>query len=271
MKNFINTIKWFFRIVKDLIKQSKTTKNTNKSNYSWIQFTSRIMSFNIRRDTPSDNNWPNRRDNIIKFINEQHPGIICIQEAMPHMYKYLDNKLTGDYASYFTDVFTGGSKGALVSEGLAIFVSKERYTIKDYDFVRISDKFGFENKHWRIYQWMKLEDNNTGEYIYVFNTHLDHKDQDARKKGFDMIQSKISNLSGNEVVFVCGDFNAEISWPEMREFAEYFDNTYINEETSIKGRYIVDHVFSKNIGFNEYIRYINNLSDHYPVMLICDK
>ena len=148
---------------------------------------------------------------------------------------YLKNQLI-DYNSYFTDAFTGGSKGAIISEGLSIFYSKDKYYLHEQGFIRLNDKFGFETKNWRICQWMKLATKRvynkpyTYEEIYVFNTHLDHKDREARRIGLEKILAKIEEikqfknyLPTKSKFFICGDFNMEISWYDwFKDFAKQF-------------------------------------------------
>lgn len=258
----MNSIKYFFRILKDLIFGFIVSVRE----FYPDRTCTKIMSFNIRRDTPSDNNWTSRRSKIVDFIYNQCPDIICMQEVMPHMYKYLDTKLGLDYRSRFVDAFTGGSKGFILTEGLAIFV-RNKFHILDSGYIRLYKGFGFETKYWRICQWVALKNNN--EITYVFNTHLDHLDPNARQKGLTLIHEKIKEIVPESAkVFVCGDFNCEIS--EMKSsFLKDYNYNYFPIGTMVNKKKCIDYIFSKNVkGIPQLFEV--NLSDHYPIMLTFD-
>ena len=86
MNNFIDTIKWFFRITKENFiykKPNPVVINHNRNNLS-------IMTFNIRRDVLKDgiNNWQYRKENIVKMIQEESPDIICMHYSISLKQKY---------------------------------------------------------------------------------------------------------------------------------------------------------------------------------------
>lgn len=274
----MKTIKWLFRILKDLIKKFKLVTHTNGNDYQSDPVY--VMSFNIERDKPSKNDWQKRRELIDDLIYELAPNIICMQEVMPHQYKYLKNQLI-DYNSYFTDAFTGGSNGAIISEGLSIFYSKDKYYLHEQGFIRLNDKFGFETKNWRICQWMKLSTKRvydkpyTYEEIYVFNTHLDHKDREARRIGLQKILAKIEEIKQSKdylpqsKFFICGDFNMEISWYDwFKDFAKQFSSTHFKEGTILGNNVCIDYIFTQNV-IPEYACLRTVMSDHYPITCKC--
>ena len=260
----MNSIKYFFRILKDLIFGFTVSVRE----FYPDRTCTKIMSFNIRRDTPSDNNWTNRRSKIVDFIYNQCPDIICMQEVMPHMYKYLDTKLGLDYRSRFVDAFTGGSKGFILSEGLTIFV-RNKFHILDSGHIRLHKGFGFETKYWRICQWVVLENNN--EITYVFNTHLDHLSKEARREGIKKILAKIEELKQTErylptksKFFICGDFNTQIQDEEMSELNKWSCN-YVTDGTMVNRKRCIDYIFTQNV-IPEYDCPQVIMSDHYPII-----
>lgn len=270
----MNCIKWFFRVIKDLlIKHEQDNADLNL-----LKEPHKIMCFNVERDKSSKNDWPNRRDSIIELINREKPTIICMQELMPHQFKFLNSRLAKNYDSYFIDAFTGRSKGMIVSEGLSIFYAKDKYHLMDKGFIRLTDKFGFENKHWRICQWIKLgikrDFSREAKYeeLYIFNTHLDHKSRDARKDSIDMILNVIDSfkdcidyLPTKSKFFICGDFNAEITWNDLSKLSDW-NSYYFNEGTIIDRNVCIDYIFTQNVN-GEYKRINTKLSDHYPIIL----
>ena len=104
MSDFKQTMKWLSRVTKD------NFNNVVNDNIS-ITFDKgfKIMSFNIRRDSYTDdlNNWEYRKSAIVEMISEVAPDIICMQEVMPHMAKYLSKQLSKYYDSCGVECFTG--------------------------------------------------------------------------------------------------------------------------------------------------------------------
>ena len=268
---------WLFRIIKDLTK-----KNSNycTSLHEFVKDSINVMSFNIERDKPEKNDWPIRREKIIDFILNETPGILCIQEAMPHQYKYLSERLH-NYNSFYRDAFTKGSKGAIVSEGLAIFYAKDKYYSMEEGVINLSDKFGFKNENWRICHWVKLGTkrdfsnlNYTYEEVYVFNTHLDHKSKEARRIGIQKILNFIKNIKEKDThflptktkFFICGDFNAQIMDEEMIELRTW-NTDYVSDGTMINRKKCIDYIFTDTNCEYNCIREI--MSDHYPITAKC--
>ena len=270
-------IKWLIRVIKDLIVKFKPITYTNNNDYQSDPVY--VMSFNIERDKPEKADWPKRRELIDDLIYELAPNIICMQEVMPHQYKYLKNQLI-DYNSYFTDAFTGNSKGLIVSEGLSIFYSKDKYHLHEQGFIRLSDKFGFKTENWRICQWMKLEIKRVFdkpyiyEEIYVFNTHLDHLNKEARREGIRKILAKIEEIKQSKdylptksKFFICGDFNAQIQDEEMSELTNWL-KYYFLEGTMVNRKKCIDYIFAQNVK-PEYYCLRTIMSDHYPIIAKC--
>ena len=105
------------------------------------------MSFNIERDKPSKNDWPERRELIDDLIYEIAPNIICMQEVMPHQHRYLRNNTLGDYSMFFTDTITKNSVGLIISEGLLI-AFKDKYAVEECDYINLSNCFSKVFKTW---------------------------------------------------------------------------------------------------------------------------
>lgn len=266
----METLKWLFRVIKDLIIQSKDFKLSKEVfDNKETTDTKKVISFNIERDKASKNDWPIRREQIVSFIREESPDIICMQEVMPHQHRYLRNNTLGDYSMFFTDTITKNSVGLIISEGLLI-AFKDKYAVKECDYINLSNCFGFKTKHWRICQILKLR--NKKEIVYVFNTHLDHIDREARNEGFRKILDRINHIknsddfdASNTKFFICGDFNTEITWDEVaNSFAKQFNCMYFSDGTVVDKTICIDYIFTNIEGNYNCIR--EEMSDHYPVI-----
>ena len=246
-----------------------------------------IITFNIRRDSPNDgeNNWEYRKNAIINMILDKKPSIICMQECMPHMWKYLYNTLKLDYKEYSIDCYNKKSllKSKLfISEGIGILYDYEKYHCLNKGYIKLHKGFGFDTKYWRICQYIQLMNKITGEVFYVFNTHFEHKTRDARYNACKLIHNKIQEICKDYPVYICGDFNAEPYWtsnlePLVNNYKCSLDKCTNKGIGTISGfgkptRINIDLCFYKNTEINSsYIineSYNSNyLSDHYPVMI----
>ena len=85
----------------------------------------KVMTYNIRLDTPSDgeNAWPNRKEFLTSQVLFLAPDILGVQEATPHQVTYLDSVLS-NYATIGRGR-DGGNKG----EHSNIYYNTERLTV----------------------------------------------------------------------------------------------------------------------------------------------
>ena len=277
----MKTIKWLFRIIKSNF--SKIPCIIRDLNHN----TRDIITFNIRRDSPNDgeNNWEYRKDAIINMILDKKPSIICMQECMPHMWKYLYHTLKLYYGEYSVDAFNKKSlldSKLFISEGVGILYDHEKYHCLDKGYIKLHKGFGFDTKYWRVCQYMGFHDLITNEKFYIFNTHLEHKTRDARHKACELIHNKIQEICKDYPVYICGDFNAETYWNDNLEPLVYNYKCSLDKCTNksvgtVCGfgkptRINLDLCFYKNteIDSSHIITdsYNNKyLSDHYPVII----
>src|SRR5690606_26090631 len=70
--------------------------------------------------------------------------------------------------------------------------------------------------------WLKLKDTQApGEpVLWFFNTHFDHRGEQARRESAALVRNKVAELTSGERAIVTGDFNAaEGSRPYQNLFA----------------------------------------------------
>lgn len=270
--------KYNLGILKDFIKYS-FTKNKRIDLFKNNPF--KIISLNLRRDVYTDkqNSWKYRKEKIVEFIKTEQPHIICSQEVMPHMYKYLLTELGEMYDGYTVASFFGCKLNYLpipTTLGNMILYDKHKYELLDKGKFWLSTTPKIISRSWgasepRTCVWVCLYDKNTGKKFYVFNTHLDHKSQEARENSLPLIVNKIQEIAGNYDIYLMGDFNALIE--DLTPLNGAFDSTYN---------------YNKNLTFNSfhnkltksldaiYFRFGNKfnvdipnikISDHTPVII----
>ncbi|MEX2513852.1 MAG: endonuclease/exonuclease/phosphatase family protein [Cyclobacteriaceae bacterium] len=250
----------------------------------------KVATFNIRYDNPEDdpNTWDNRKDVVANLILFHGFDIFGIQEGLSHQVSDLDERLPDhDY------VGVGRDDGKLIGEYTAIFYHKDKYKILDSETFWLAVDPGFPNVGWdaalpRICTWAKMEEINSKEKFYVFNTHFDHIGTEARKQSAALIIKKINEIVEKDTpVILTGDFNVDHHNEsyQMLKNSENLKDTYETAEivyanngttngfdiTQSRNRFI-DHIFvSKKIDVKRYgvltDTYHNRFpSDHFPVM-----
>ena len=184
-----------------------------------------IMSTNVRYYTPTDffkKSWFYRAELIATDIASVAPDIISFQEMNAIHYNYLQDVMPG-YASLMAY-----RDKTLMKEACAIFYRSDRFEKIESGHFWLSETPDVMSKDWgsahyRICVYVCLKDRNTGKEFIVFNTHLDHKSEEARIKGIEVVLDKISEL-GNRPALLMGDFNAKENSNTIKSTKEKFDD-----------------------------------------------
>lgn len=177
-----------------------------------------VMSFNIRYGTANDgeNSWPNRDHLVMQVFEDRQASIVGVQEALafqldeiteahPH-YGVIgvgrnDGKTKGEYAAilYDTHAFAVDASGT--------------FWLSDTPEVVASTSWG--NSITRICTWARLIDRDSGDAVYAFNAHYDHRSQESREQSSRLILDRIASRTHHDPVVLMGDFNAGESNPAI--------------------------------------------------------
>ena len=171
----------------------------------------RVMTFNIRFDTPSDgiNAWPNRRDWVAGLIRFHAPDAVGVQEALAHMLTELDARLPG-----FARLGVGRTDGRQGGEFSAILYRTDRLALLDSGTFWLSPtpevpgSKGWDAAFERVATWAHFRDRRTGCRHLHLNTHFDHMGELARQESARLIRRRLAELAGGDPVVVTGDLNA---------------------------------------------------------------
>lgn len=172
-----------------------------------------VITYNIRLDVAVDgeNAWPLRKDYLSSQIQFYEPDIFGIQEPRPNQVVDISTMLPK-----YNQVGIG-REGEGKGESTNIFYKKDRFMLKESNTFWLSETPNIISKGWdaaynRVCSYVLLKDKKSKKYIWVFNTHLDHKGEEARTKSIELILSKIAELNTkNYPVIFMGDFNSEPS------------------------------------------------------------
>ena len=170
-----------------------------------------VMSYNIRLNVESDgvNQWSNRKEFWMDQVGFHHPDFMGVQEARPDQMKDIKAGLQG-----YDFIGVGRDDGVDAGEYSAIFYRVTRWKVLESSTFWLSETPGEPSKSWdaaypRVCTYGKFEELESGEVVWVFNTHLDHIGEVARLEGVKLILSRIASLTaGKDLVFFTGDFNA---------------------------------------------------------------
>jgi endonuclease/exonuclease/phosphatase family metal-dependent hydrolase len=172
----------------------------------------RIMTFNVRYDTPSDgaNAWPHRRDWVAALIRFHAPDAVGVQEALAHMLSDLDARLPG-----FARVGVGRADGGTRGEFSAILYQTDRLELLDSGTFwlsptpEVAGSKGWDAAIERIATWARFRDRRTGCRHLHLNTHFDHVGEQARQESARLIRRRTAALADGIPVVVTGDLNAD--------------------------------------------------------------
>lgn len=250
----------------------------------------KLMTYNIRLNTDADgeNSWPKRTDFLTSQILFYEPDILGIQEALPEQVSDLDSLLM-DY-DHFGKARETDNKG----EASSIFYRKEKFTLFDEGTFWLSETPDIVSRGWdaacnRVCTYGLFYDKINKNFLWVFNTHLDHMGEQARSNGLRLIINKISDINPNKypVVFM-GDLNSTPDSERIRDLMNYMDDcrslcitkpfgpsaTFNGFDFCKKPESFIDYIFiSKNSNYQ--VRKFGVLtdskdlkypSDHYPVL-----
>ena len=246
-----------------------------------------IMSFNIRYDNEYDkeNSWQDRKEDVVNLIIKHQASIIGIQEALINQLMYIDSSLTS-----YTYIGVGREDGKEKGEFSPIFYDSTIYKVITNSTFWLSETPGSISVGWdaaleRICSYGLLENRETKERFWVFNTHFDHIGKKARVKSARLILDKIEKLNEDEVpVILMGDLNSTPKEKPIRMLKEVLNDA---SELAIKSHgeltfngfredgdwKRIDYLFVKNISIESYQviedRRSNDqfISDHFPILI----
>ncbi len=243
----------------------------------------KIVTFNIRCDFEQDgkNNFCYRKPLILDKLQREKPDIICFQEVLPHVARWLKEKLDEYY------VIGCARSETLEDEQVSVAYRKDRINLMKMDTYWLSEtpeipasRYPNQSPCPRICTEALLEDQKTKQVFRVVNTHLDHEGPEARVQGLRQIMKKLDGerFFAKAPVILTGDMNAE---PDSEEMAVMKAYPFVNVTRDIgvtfhdymRGAPLVsiDYIFVKGEFTCRHIEKWTDekdgvyLSDHYPV------
>lgn len=183
----------------------------------------RVMSYNIRYGTANDgeNHWEKRKDFLIETIRAFNPDLLGTQETLGFQRDYLSEKLSG-----YEALGVGRDDGKEKGEMTALYFKRSRFEKLDGGHFWLSETPDVPgSKSWdtsltRMVTWVRLRDKlqPKARPIMFFNTHFDHRGEQARVESAKLIRRKAEEAAKTYRVIVTGDFNAGEDNPAYQAF-----------------------------------------------------
>lgn len=201
-----------------------------------------VMSFNIRVDTGNTfkgdpDCWIERESILQKFLKNEQPDLLGVQEAMYHQIPAIQEGLSSKY-SYIGESRDSSALGELGP----IFYNTERLHLNHWEQLWLSDDPTIpESNTWgsdavRIVTWGNFTDKMTGRNFTAANTHLDHISEYSRIRSAELL---VNLFSGYIPIVLTGDFNAD-SKQEPKEYdvlTQEFQDVFITSPHHLNPRY----------------------------------
>ena len=246
-----------------------------------------LATFNVR--CPVDktpHSWQERKTRCIDVIQKNRFDIFGVQEAVK--LQLDDFTASGEY------LYTGGGRNDFKNSGefSAILYRKDRFELLKSGTFGLSEKPEIPGyKSWktacpRIATWGLFLDKKSNRKFVYYNTHLDHKSEEARVKGIELLVNHAKkNMPGTPLI-ISGDFNAKPDSKTYQTASSFLDDSAKVSNSGHKGppgtfhgygkyktKVPIDDIFvSKDFKVQEHwtddTRYQEGFpSDHYPVIV----
>ena len=171
-----------------------------------------IMSYNIKyaNENDGENSWSNRKEHITNQLKFYEPDIFGVQEALLEQLEHFE-----DHLDNYEYLGVGRDDGKNKGEFSAIFYKEDKFDVLQKNTFWLSDTPSKPSKGWdaafpRVCTYALFEKEDSEKKFWVFNTHFDHRGDEARAKSAKLILKKISEINKSEypVIFM-GDLNLE--------------------------------------------------------------
>jgi endonuclease/exonuclease/phosphatase family metal-dependent hydrolase len=185
----------------------------------------KVMSFNIRFDNPQDvpNHWSARLPLVERYLNDEMPDIMGVQEALYHQNEDILRILPG-----YAYVGTGRDDGQRGGEFSSLFFRTDVFELLEHSQFWLSENphtpgsIGWEAILPRVVAWAHLRHKHSGQNIFVFNTHYSHVSDMARRRSMEFMSGMMKEIAGEAPVIVTGDFNIRKGSSLYNDMVDHF-------------------------------------------------
>lgn len=184
----------------------------------------RIMSFNVRYNTPKDlgeNSWDARKEAVVNLIKQMSPDVVGLQEPRTIQRAYIKESLP-EYA-YMEAPGTGDGRGGNVG----LIYRSDKFEKVDGGWFYLgptpdipSPAFDAPDSTWRVTIWAKLRDKKSGKEFTALSTHLPVRTKPhlaaepyvkSRFHASQLNVKRLKDVAGEDgTCFIVGDMNCSL-------------------------------------------------------------
>lgn len=184
----------------------------------------RIMSFNVRYNTPKDlgeNSWDARKGAVVNLIKQMSPDVVGLQEPRTIQRAYIKESLP-EYA-YMEAPGTGDGRGGNVG----LIYRSDKFEKVDGGWFYLgptpdipSPAFDAPDSTWRVTIWAKLRDKKSGKEFTALSTHLPVRTKPhlaaepyvkSRFHASQLNVKRLKDVAGEDgTCFIVGDMNCSL-------------------------------------------------------------
>ena len=252
-----------------------------------------VLTYNMKFESEAGGGdpvytWERRLPGIVKSFEDYNADIVGSQELRKWQLDELMSDLSDKYA------YVGEPRYLEDDEHSVIIYNQERFEYLEGDTIWLSETPEIVgSKSWdtslpRIVTYGKFIDTLTDIELYVFNTHLDHRSELARKNGLALIVDLMLEFEDYPIILT-GDFNMNLdseNFVALTERSDLYNDTFSPFEDQFDPNGLTSHGFMGGIEGKaiDFIFYTTSsftlektiivrdkwedrffLSDHYPV------
>ncbi|MBQ7095536.1 MAG: endonuclease/exonuclease/phosphatase family protein [Clostridia bacterium] len=256
--------------------QTKVTDEQGNSYYAEDRL--KVISYNIRYTNDKNGHSIKERAPRLKKVLEKYDAdLLGIQEFTPKWEKHLP--LFEEQYDYVLNY-----RSSEDVEAAPIFWKRSKFKLLDHGLFWLSEtpeqeSRGWGAKHWRICQWVKLENRQSGSAFYFLNTHFDFEDAPQVGSARLLIEKAQTDFKDAPVI-ITGDFNMERQSEGYYFMSRYFTDVNMATEQSNIGTYtgygetseLIDYTFISQEGIKPLTYRVMTemfdgkyVSDHYGI------
>ncbi|XMB72015.1 endonuclease/exonuclease/phosphatase family protein [Mycoplasmatota bacterium WC30] len=292
MRIFTNVCKRFFLLIfisTFIISLMGCVKNNDNEGIN-------VFSYNMKYESETGGGdpvytWERRLPGIVDSFERYSADIVGTQELRKWQLDGLMSSLDSKYVAY------GEPRYLEADEHCSIIYNSDRFTFIEGDTLWLSDTPEVVgSKSWdtalpRIVTYAMLLDDVTNKEFVVFNIHLDHRSESARRNGLNLVVELMLDFEDYPIILT-GDFNMyddSGDFESLNNQSDIFGNTFTPFQDQFDPNGKTSHGFNGGIEGKpiDYIYYSLSkftvletsiiydkwedrffLSDHYPVYSI---
>ena len=212
----------------------------------------RLGSWNIRLATmdnwekdPRFPKWEARMPHVTGLIEEKGFDLMGLQEVCTQQADFIRKTFPG---WGLVGVATNDAERSRTSHANGIFFRKSRFRVDDWGWFGLSETPDVPGvKSWgtmcvRACTWAQMTDVVDNRRFLFFNTHFDHRSQEAREKGMALVLVRIRARNiANLPVILTGDFNSVAESPQIMLAKKTLVRAYEISATPPRGPFRTDN------------------------------